>query len=1525
MPQIAVSEAPVRARSRALVVLLAVLATLLLAAPAAQAIGSGDAYATQGANACSWTMGTAAVEKVVTFSGGTFGMTSLKNKLPSSAREYVQGGVSSPEFRFSWDGTTLTGATGGWACTSGSAATTTVGGQTALKVDLALTKGDARVTQHYVVFPSEGVIRQTTAYANVGTSAHTLATPSLIDQHVMSSDVAAGNVDLHYMTGAACCSAQSWTLQTTRLTTSYARSFDSYDPFGCVDSGSTPSTCSPGGFSESSSDYIPWFALYDASTNDGMIMGFDSFARWQASVGASNGDASLSLSLPSYSGSLAAGATETMPQTFTMPYVHDMDDMTNRVLDWQYRYLWDDTRNGYFAGVAAPGNWCSGTQWCGNWDQQGIRQKIYNLSDRERQIGIDTDWRDNGWWDKPGDWNGPDFRLTNDLLAKAGQKSIIYYPAYGANTDSSTYAAHPDWFVNGSPCGYTNRLGDLAIPAFASWMQTLLSTNATRWGDYEFRNDACPITATDGVTQLHEDQAFRGVVQGFLTANPGSAFYDVDSGGNEIGWDMVRMASQQQSYDGADPTKAAAAGGTLFPIDKLSGDPNAWSAVGYCSHAIWQNLGFNASFFSDASAAGFGAGDTVDPTKLECARKLIDTYHYLKAQGVVGRWVRQYHPADGATGDWFERLSQDGTKGTIHRFGASTGSSVTVHPKGLNPATTYDVRYQFTSGSASRSGSDLMTNGITFPSGIDQGEVVYLGLPEHPGAGTDTTAPTAPSNVTATASTDVNYPGVGVNWSAGSDDNWVSHYDVYREGVKIGSTAKGAYYLDHTPGASPYARYSVKTIDGDGNASPSASSTPPHGEAATAVDDAAMTASAGFARLTGQVGNFDQTLSTSASASDSLSYAFRGSAVTLYVKMGPTEGKANVTVDGVTDTIDLYAPDDLDAIVPLWSKTWATAGLHTISISPTGTHNPKASASNVYVDGLQVLEPAQAVAEDSSSSIAYTGAWTHATGVSGASNGDLSTSSATGATASYAFTSSRARLIGRTCASCGEADVYVDGSYDARIDLWGDRGAQIDRTVLYDHSFPTSGTHTVRVVVDGTKNLESTGTTVSVDAFQADAGGTVATRPYAAAVGADSPVSWYRLDDPASSGVAADSSGNGHDASVHGGVTFGGAGALASEPDSTSAAFDGSSGWLDGGNPTALQGAGGSVEAWVKTTNTDASYHAIAIKWYAYGLFLRNGRLDSYDWSNGAEHDSGVSIADGSWHHVVETVQSGVTNGTKLYVDGALALTTTTTILNQANDALVASGANGAGTQFFPGSLDEVAYYGTALSAVRVQAHVAAARYGGLIASAAPAAWYRLDEGASSPTVADASGHGHGGTVTGGVTFGAAGALAHDSDTAAAFDGSSGWIDLGNPAALQGSTGSLEAWVTTTATDANYHAVAVKWYAEGLFVRSGRLYTYDWSTSTASDTGVSVADGAWHHVALTFQLGVTNGTQVYVDGALVLTTTIAAAANQAHDAVIGAGSTDPAELFPGTLDEVAFYDRVLSPGEVAAHRAAGVH
>jgi hypothetical protein len=1506
------------------------------------ALTSGDAYANPGANACSWTMGTSGIEKVITFSGGNFTLTSFKNKLAGAPKELIQGGATSPEVRFSWNGTTLTGASGGWTCVSGAASAVTVGGAAALQVDVTLSRTNVQITKHYVIFPLASLIREWVDYKNVGTVAQTLATPSFLEQHILGTDAAAARVTLHYMTGGIHENGREWTIQTTPLNTSYVRNFDSYDDFGCVDIGSTPAACAFGGARESSLDYMPWFDLFESASASGVIAGFDYFGRWRAPIGASNGNVSLSFDMPNYSSPLAPGATVTSPVAFVMTYKTDLDDMSNRLLDWQYRYLWDFTRPGYFAGVAAAGNWCRGGQpfqtACGDvWDQQGIRQKIFNLSDRERTIGFDIDWRDWGWWDKAGDWNGPDFRMTNDFLARSGIKSIVYYPVYGANTDSTLYAEHKEntaqpWFTHASPCfgnPYVDWLGDLSQPSFEEYVRNLLVGNAQKWGDYEFRNDACFITNSTGATQLAQDQAFRRVLRDFLTQRPGSAFCSVNSGGRMLGFDYVRYSSQAGHYDGIDPMKLGTAA-YLFPVDKLSGDPNPWSGptdpftgapgYNYCSRSIWVLLGQNLAFYAAWRPRNEEQGDTVEPALIECARKLVDTYHYLKDRGVVGRWVKQYHPASSDPPPspfaslWFQRVNQAGTMSTIHRFGPDTTGSVTVFPKGLLAGTTYDVRYQFRAGSTSRTGSDLMANGIVFPS-VFQGEIVYLGLPQRPGAGTDTMPPSAPFEVTAVAETNVNYPGVGVRWTPGGDFNWVSFYNVYRQGVLIGKVSKGNYYFDHSPAASPNAQYGVQTVDGDGNVSAIVTSTPVHANDAIAVDDPAFTYTGGWEHFAANPGNYGNTLSRSNTTSATASYTFTGQSVTLYVKLGPGHGKAKLMLDGVLDaTVDLRAPDNLDAMVPIYSKTWRTPGTHTITISPDGT-------GFIYLDGLQTTTSTQMVTENSATSLVfYSGSWTHQAS-STASNGDISSASSSGAWAEFAFYGSRVRIIGKTCDACGMADVTVDGVYDGRVDFWGDRGATVNQTVIYDRSFSTPGQHRIRLRATGTRNLGSTGNTIYVDSFQFDVGAA-----YGLAVSADRPSAWFRLGETPGAPTVADATGNGGFGTVSGGVTFLTSGALNSEPDTKGASFDGSTGWINLNNPTALQVGTGSLEAWVKTTNADSGYHAIAMKWFAYSLFLRNGRLATFDWGSGATTDSGVSISDGNWHHVVLTFQSGVANGSVLYVDGVAAATTTISVADQAHAAMISNGASTAPQQFFPGAIDEVAFYPTALSAARVKAHYDAARYGGLIAGDAPAAWYRLQDAAGSSMVNDASGNGLTGTVHGGITFNQAGALAHEpAMKAAAFDGSTGWIGLGNPSVLRVNNGSLEAWVKTTNTDNNYHAIAMKWFAYGLFLRNGRLVTFDWGSGAPSDSGVNIADGNWHHVALTFQSGIANGSILYVDGVTRLLTKISVA-DQLHDALISNGaSSAPQQFFPGTLDEVAYYPTVLSGLQVLRHHLAGIH
>jgi type IV secretory pathway VirB2 component (pilin) len=141
-------------------------------------------------------------------------------------------------------------------------------------------------------------------------------------------------------------------------------------------------------------------------------------------------------------------------------------------------------------------------------------------------------------------------------------------------------------------------------------------------------------------------------------------------------------------------------------------------------------------------------------------------------------------------------------------------------------------------------------------------------------------------------------------------------------------------------------------------------------------------------------------------------------------------------------------------------------------------------------------------------------------------------------------------------------------------------------------------------------------------------------------------------------------------------------------------------------NVGAYQISTGTIKAWIKTSSPGASFRGIFGKGSAFDLFLIDGVLGAYDWGGAAIRSTGVNLADGVAHEVAMSFQSGVTNGTKIYIDGLPVLTTTITISSQATGLTI--GTSGAG-QEFAGTIDECRIYGTVLSDARILADYTAA------------------------------------------------------------------------------------------------------------------------------------------------------------------------------------------------------------------------
>ncbi|MDF2577931.1 MAG: hypothetical protein K0S74_1415 [Chlamydiales bacterium] len=174
-----------------------------------------------------------------------------------------------------------------------------------------------------------------------------------------------------------------------------------------------------------------------------------------------------------------------------------------------------------------------------------------------------------------------------------------------------------------------------------------------------------------------------------------------------------------------------------------------------------------------------------------------------------------------------------------------------------------------------------------------------------------------------------------------------------------------------------------------------------------------------------------------------------------------------------------------------------------------------------------------------------------------------------------------------------------------------------------------------------------------------------------------------------------------------------------------------------------------TISFWINTKTSDATARGIVNKYAVssnngYQLYLYNGTIvanyykDASNYvANGNSFCTGA-VADGRWHYISFTVE---TNGGKLYVDGALALSqswsgmpgATTTIQN-----ILLGSYNGA---YFNGSLDELAFWNTALTQQQIQDFMfnPIPNYQtGLVA------YYKFDEG-SGQYIYDNSGNGYNG------------------------------------------------------------------------------------------------------------------------------------------------------------------------------------
>lgn len=362
--------------------------------------------------------------------------------------------------------------------------------------------------------------------------------------------------------------------------------------------------------------------------------------------------------------------------------------------------------------------------------------------------------------------------------------------------------------------------------------------------------------------------------------------------------------------------------------------------------------------------------------------------------------------------------------------------------------------------------------------------------------------------------------------------------------------------------------------------------------------------------------------------------------------------------------------------------------------------------------------------------------------------------------------------------------------------------------------------------------------------------------------------------------------------------------------------------YVEVANTTSLQINQGAVGAWIKTSDSGAGYHGIVVKEFSYGIFLISNVVGIYDWSTGATRSTGVNLADGLWHHVVLTFNSGEANNTKIYIDGAHVLDTTMTVQTHLNENLGIGDSIG-NSQNFIGSIDEVRVYNRALSAGEVRAlyglgaskigaSTAITQRGTNLATGLVGHWTFDGQYLSTSTATDSSGSGNHGTLTGanGKPRPALGRLGQ----ALSFDGVDDYVGAtGN----DNSNFSTSAWVKTSSTDSFDGIVEYSTSLNGrrgIGLANGNVLIVYASTYRLS-TGAVVNDGRWHHI-----IGTYDGTTpiVYVDG-------VAVSLGAENGGLVGSSASSIVRIgdftangykLNGSIDDVRIYNRALTAGEV---------
>jgi len=193
----------------------------------------------------------------------------------------------------------------------------------------------------------------------------------------------------------------------------------------------------------------------------------------------------------------------------------------------------------------------------------------------------------------------------------------------------------------------------------------------------------------------------------------------------------------------------------------------------------------------------------------------------------------------------------------------------------------------------------------------------------------------------------------------------------------------------------------------------------------------------------------------------------------------------------------------------------------------------------------------------------------------------------------------------------------------------------------------------------------------------------------------------------------------------------------------------------------------------------------------------------------------------------------------------------------------------------------------------------------------------------------DYSGNRNNGSASSGATFSSDRVL---GTQAASFDGVGGYVNIPNASAFNSGIGTWEFWVKIpAASSGNGFMLMNKADSSGscngvnIVEYRGRLglqIKANCNGLVSTDGGV-IADNKYHHVATVFTAG--GSYSLYVDGVVISSGSLGSFTMSSQPVRIGKALDTYWQALNGLIDNVAMYNKALSPGDIFEHYNAGLN